>query len=420
MQYRTIARGVATALLFASLAACSQDKTSTAMANGPHWVGTWGASPMAPSEGGIFGKTPSIDNATIRQVVHISAGGDQVRILVSNTFGKKDLKIGAAHVAVQDEDARIKPDTDHAITFSGDPSFTVPAGAVALSDPVPMTVAAFSNLAISLYFPDQTGPATNHGVGLQTGYISEPGDHTKDTDLSNTQQIQSRLFLSGIEVAAAPATRTIVAFGDSITDGAASTPNKNHRWPDYLADRLADSTNKTPFAVIDEGISGNRVLHDVAGPNALARFERDVLSWPNGSYVIVLEGINDIGFPAIKNANFGDAINTAPVTAGEIIAGYRQMIARAHARGLKIIGATLTPFQGATYYSDNGEKIREAVNKWIRESGHFDGVIDFDAAMRDPNDPTKMRADYQSGDWLHPKDVGYEAMAKSIDLSLFK
>ncbi len=310
-------------------------------------------------------------------------------------------------------------ETDHVVTFSGSESFTIAAGSTAISDPVPMTVAAFSDLAISLYFPEDTGPATNHGVGLQTGYISGTGNHVADAEMPDATEIQTRLFLSGVEVAAAPGTKTIVTFGDFITDGAASTPNANHRWPDYLASRLAERSDKAPIAVINEGISGNRILHDVAGPNAQARFERDALSWPNGTYVILLEGINDIGFPAVKGVPFGTDVNTEPVTADQIIQGYRQLIARAHLRGLKIFGATLTPWNGASYYYADGEAIREAVNKFIRESGEFDGVIDFDAATRDPNDPTKMRAEFQSGDWLHPKDAGYEAMANSIDLSLF-
>jgi lysophospholipase L1-like esterase len=426
MHHHTISRAFAATLLLAILPACSGEanKTAaTAVSDGPYWVGTWGASPtapnLAPGGGGPFGPTPSVENATLRQVVHLSAGGDQVRILVSNTFGQKDLTIGAAHVALQDEGSRVKPDTDHEVTFSGNPSFTIPAGATALSDPVSMQVGAFANLAVSLYFPGPTGPATNHGVGLNTGYVSEAGDHTSDADMSATQEIQARLFLSGVEVAAAPGTKTIVTFGDSITDGAASTPNTNHRWPDYLAARLGEREGKMPAAVVNEGISGNRILHDVAGPNAQARFERDVLSWPNGSYVIVLEGINDIGFPEIKGAPFGDIVDTGPITAEQLIAGHRQLIARAHARGLKIYGATLTPYIGATYATPHGDEIRQAVNKWIRESGEYDGVIDFDAAVRDPNDPSRMRADYQSGDWLHPNDGGYKAMADSIDLSLF-
>ena len=340
--------------------------------------------------------------------------------MVSNAFGQKGLTIGAAHVALQDEGVRIKPDTDHEVTFSGNASFTIPAGAVALSDPIPMQVGPFADIAVSLYFPNATGPATNHGVGLNTGYVSEPGNHTSDADMTAVQEVQARFFLSGIQVATAPGTKTVVAFGDSITDGAASTPNANHRWPDYLAARLAASDGKPGVGVINEGISGNRVLHDVAGPNAQARFERDVLSWPNGSYVIVLEGINDIGFPEIKGAPFGDLVDTSPITADDLIAGYRQLIARAHARGLKIYGATLTPYIGATYATPHGDEIRQAVNKWIREGGEYDGVIDFDAAVRDPNDPSKMRADYQSGDWLHPSDAGYEAMADSIDLTLFQ
>ncbi len=403
----------------AVLAGCSQGEKAT----GPVWVGTWGASPMAPGGfGPANGQGNMVENATVRQIVHVSAGGDKVRIVVSNSFGQTDLKIGAAHIAEAGDGAAITDGTDHVLTFGGQPGLMIPAGAVALSDPVPMTVAPLANLAVSLYFPEATGPATNHQLAQQTGYVSMPGDHTADADFPTDHEVNSRLFLSGVEVEAPAGTTTIVAYGDSITDGAASTPNANHRWPDFLAARLAKQEGQPPAAVINEGISGNRVLHDVAGPNAQARYERDALSWPNGSSIIVLEGINDIGFSALKGNNIfqNGTVNLTAVSADDLIAGYRQLIARAHARGLKIFGATLTPWKGATYYYEDGEKVRSAVNDWIRTSGEFDGVIDFDAAVRDPEDPTKMRADMQSGDWLHPNDKGYEAMANAIDLALFK
>ena len=422
MQYRHAARVAVIALALAAFAGCSQPANDMAK-SGPVWVGTWGASPMAP---GGFGPANAqgnmIENATVRQIVHVSAGGDKVRIVVSNSFGQGDLKIGAAHIAEAGDGAAIKDGTDHILTFGGKPGLMIPAGAVALSDPVPMEVAPLSNLTVSLYFPEATGPATNHQLAVQTGYVSMTGDHTADANFPTNHEVMSRLFLSGVEVEAPAGTKTIIAYGDSITDGAASTPNTNHRWPDYLAARLAKQEGQPAAAVIDEGISGNRVLHDVAGPNAQARYERDVLSWPHGSYIIVLEGINDIGFSALKGNNLfkNSTVDLTAVSADDLIAGYRQLIARAHARGLKIYGATLTPWKGATYYYEDGEKVREAVNQWIRTSGEYDGVVDFDAAVRDPNDPTKYKADLQSGDWLHPNDKGYEAMANAIDLALFK
>ncbi|MGH9204580.1 MAG: SGNH/GDSL hydrolase family protein, partial [Vicinamibacterales bacterium] len=221
------------------------------------------------------------------------------------------------------------------------------------------------------------------------------------------------------EVLAPPGTTAIVAFGDSITDGMGSTLNANRRWPNYLARRLAERTGRSPVAVLDQGISGNRILHDVAGQNALARFDRDVLAWPRVSHLIVLEGINDIGFPELKGVPLGEGVDVSPVTAEAIIAGHKQLIARAHTSGIKVIGATLTPFGGAMYASAGGEAKRQAVNAWIRNGGAYDGVIDFDLATRDPKDPGKMRADLHSGDWLHPNDAGYAAMAAAVDLSLF-
>jgi lysophospholipase L1-like esterase len=232
-------------------------------------------------------------------------------------------------------------------------------------------------------------------------------------------EIQSWQFLSGVEVMAPAETTVLVAFGDSITDGAASTPDTNRRWPNFLARRLAERPDAPPVAVLDQGISGNRVLHDVIGQNALARFDRDVLAWPGVTHVIVLEGINDIGFAAIQGAPFGDAVDTSVVTADDLIAGYRQLIARAHAHGITIVGGTLTPYLGAGYASDEGEQTRQAVNAWIRDSGEWDAVIDFDAAVRDPASPGRMQEALQSGDWLHPSDAGYEAMAAAIDLSIF-
>ncbi len=403
------------AILTTFVAACNQaGPGGSGEAGTAEWVGTWAASPSPPLA--IF-EPQSFENVTLRQIVHTSVGGDQLRVRISNTFGMADLLIGGARVALDAGGAMIDSGTDTPLTFSGQAAIEVPAGATAVSDPVSLTVPPFSNLAVSIYFPEDTGPATSHAIGLQTSYVSEPGNHLTAETLPVAEEIQSWQFLSGVEVLAPAGTKVIVAFGDSITDGAGSTPDTNRRWPNYLARRLAERSDRPLVAVLNQGISGNRVLHDVVGQNALARFDRDVLAWPGVSHVIVLEGINDIRFSGSEG--LPPTVDTSAVTAEEIIAGYRQMIARAHARGITIVGATLTPFMGGQGASEEGEATRQAVNAWIRESGEYDAVIDFDLATRDPADPGRMREDFHAGDWLHPNDAGYEAMAEAIDLSIF-
>lgn len=382
------------------------------------WVATW-TTAISPPGGAFGGKAPEFNNVTLREIVHTSIGGSAIRVQVSNTFGTQALKLGSAAVALQAEEAAIKPGSSHALTFSGEKGITVPPGATVLSDPVKMDVPAFTNLSVSLYFPDGNGPANMHGTAIQTNYVSEPGDHVAEASLPVASKMPSSAFLSGVEVMAGKGARTIVAFGDSITDGMGSTSNANHRWPDLLAQRVAKDL-KGKVSVINEGISGNRVLHDVAGQNGIARFNRDALSWPNVTHIIVLLGINDIGFAGTPAGTFPKGVDTSAVTAQEIIAGHRQFIAKAHARGIKVIGATLTPYGGTRFANDKGEAIRQAVNKWIRTSGEYDGVIDFDAAARDPKNSFKLRSDFQSGDWIHPNDAGYQAMVKSIDMSLLK
>lgn len=381
------------------------------------WVPTWTTAISPP--GGCPGQTPAYEDVTLRQIVHTSVGGSAVRVQVSNIFGEQEVRLGGAAIALQAQGAAIRDGSSRALTFSGQEGITVPPGASVLSDPVDMEVPAFANLAVSLYFPEKTGPANMHGTAIQTNYVSTPGNHVTAATLPVATEMTSSAFLSGVMVMAGDDARTIVAFGDSITDGMGSTVSANHRWPDLLARRVAEEFGDK-VAVVNEGISGNRVLHDVAGQNGIARFERDALSWPNVSHVIVLLGINDIGFANLPAGRLPPGVDTSPVTAQEIIAGHRQFIAKAHARGVKIIGATLTPYRGAGTDSDAGEAIRQAVNKWIRESGEYDGIIDFDAAVRDPANPAKLKPDFQSGDWIHPSDAGYEAMVKAIDLSLLK
>jgi lysophospholipase L1-like esterase len=378
------------------------------------WVGTWSTALHAPDAG--FGLTNAgFNGQTLRQIVHTSIGGDTVRVRLS-TFGASALVVGAAHIALRDTGAAIVPGSDRVLTFSGNPSITIPPGAVVLSDPVDLDVPALGDLAVSLFVPDNTGPATWHFEALQTSYISPPGDFTGSTDIPGATTTQAWFWLAGVEVKAPKQTGAIVCLGDSITDGTASTPNTNNRWPNHLATRLLARRGNQEMGVLDEGIAGNRVLHDIIGANALARLDRDVLVQTGVTHVIVLEGINDIGFSGI---GFPDQA----VSADEIIAGHTQLIERVHARGLKIFGGTLTPFEGTTfpgYFTPEGEAKRQAVNHWIRTSGEYDGVIDFDKATRDPSHPARLLPAYDSGDHLHPSDAGYQAMADAINLRLFK
>ena len=380
-----------------------------------HWVGTWSTALHGPDAG--FGITnPGFGNETLRQIVHTSVGGDQVRVRLS-TFGASALVVGAAHVALRGAGAAIAAGSDRVLTFSGNPSITIPAGAVVLSDPVELDVPELGDLAVSMFVPaSTTGPATWHFEGLQTSYISPPGDFTASTDMPVATTTLAWFWLAAVEVTASKQTGVIVAIGDSITDGTASTPNTNNRWPNYLARRvMTQRPGNHKMGVLNAGIAGNRVLEDVIGPNALARLDRDVLVQTGVTHVIVLEGIGDIGF---------EALGFPARTANEIIAGHRQLIERAHARGLAIIGGTLTPFEGSTVipgsFTPETEAKRQAVNQWIRTGGEYDAVIDFDKAMRDASHPTRLLPAYDSGDHAHPNDAGYEAMANAIDLKLFK
>jgi lysophospholipase L1-like esterase len=386
------------------------------------WIATWAASPQPWWDADFFAPIDvprSLRNQTVRQIARVSLGGSRVRVELSNEYGSDPLVIGAAHVALAADGSAIVAGSDRPLTFGGEPSVTVPPGAPILSDPVHLEVPALGSVAVSLYLPEITPTSTFHWEGVQTAYISGEGSFVGEPDFEAAETITSRIFLSEIMVDAPPDARAIVTFGDSITDGATSTVDANHRWPDFLAERLNEAD--APVAVINQGISGARVLRDRMGDNALARFDRDVLSHPHADTVVLMMGINDIGWPGTLLVPQGEP---AP-TANDIIAGYRQLIARAHAHNMRIIGATLTPFEDTFrgnplfgYYNEEKEAKRQAVNRWIRTSGAFDGVIDFDAATRDPDNPKHIRADFDSGDHLHPQDTGYKAMADSIDLEV--
>jgi lysophospholipase L1-like esterase len=380
------------------------------------WIGSWGASPAPPMPAAAdsrFPGTPGFNNQTIVQVVRLSAGGSRLRLRLTNEYGPKVLEIGAARVALVGLDGAIIAGSDRPVTFSRAANATIPPGAPLISDPVALPAKAMARLRVSLFLPGDVAVCTCHITGRELVQVVD-GDATQRALPPASGTAQFRAFLSGVEVeTTAAAAPVIVAFGDSITDGTQSTVGANHRWPDRLEERLAARSPDRPIGMVNAGISGNRVLSDgiiaVFGQSALSRFDRDVLSVPGATHVIVLEGVNDLG-----------ASKTAPPSAEALIAGYRQLIARAHAHGLKIYGATILPYSGAAYFAAPGEAVRTAVNTWIRTFHEFDGVIDLDAAIRDPAKPERMRAELQSGDWLHPNDAGYKVMGDAIDLALFR
>jgi lysophospholipase L1-like esterase len=395
-----------------------------------HWVGTWGAAPSpqaAPEQ--MRTLKLAFNNQTLREIVHTTIGGDTVRVRLSNAFGTEAVEIGAAHIALRGTGSEIVAGSDRPLTFGGQAVAKIPANAVMLSDPVKLSVPAAGDLAISLYIPGSALGGGVHYAAQQTAWVSA-GDTTAAPSLTRASMpepatITSWVFLTGVDVLAPESVGSIVAIGDSITDGSRSTVDANHRWPDELAARLLAQKSRNKFSVIDMGIGANRILHDGgtanprAGVNALARFDRDVLAEPGVKYAIVLEGINDIGHAG------SSAPPSEAVTAEDIIAAMKQMIERAHEQGVRIIGATLTPFEGESqssrgYYTAEKAKIRDAVNEWIRKGNAFDGFVDFDKAVRDPQNPTKFLPLYDSGDQLHPSDAGYKAMGDAIDLNLFK
>jgi lysophospholipase L1-like esterase len=388
-------------------------------ADAGNWIGSWTSSPQ-PAWGGDFpvplGIPANLWKQTDRQTARLSIGGSRVRIVLSNEYGKTPLTIGAAEIALAGEAGNIKEGSAHAVTFGGNPTIVIPPGAPAISDPVDMSVDPLALVSVGLYFPEVTPLTTIHWDGHETAYVGA-GNQVANVDFKADSKLTQRAFLSEILVDAPAGAHAVVAFGDSITDGDGSTIDGNDRWPDRLAGRLA-KVGGPPVAVLNEGISGAKILSDRMGVNALARFDADVLSQPKADTVILMMGINDVGWPGT-----GLAAHDPEPTAEAIIEGYKQLIARAHAHGLRIIGATLTPFGDAFagtafegYYTPEKEKIRVALNDFIR-SGAFDGVIDFDKVVVDPQKPGYSLPKFDKGDHLHPNAAGYEAMGGAIDLN---
>ena len=433
---------LAAAALVVSCAAPQPPAATEAPAEA-RWVGTWATGPVSlpvpdAEADDPPGAPPRIAGQTVRQVVRTSIGGSSVRVLFSNQYGSEPLEIGAAHIALRESGPAIAAASGRSLTFGGAPSATIERGAVLLSDPAELAVPPLGDLAIDLYFPGDTwatdSPATSHRNALSTTYLSAPGDHAGAPELPVDSTTLTWFFLARVDVSTHTAPGAIVAIGDSITDGSASTPDTNSRWPDFLAARLVEEYGDAAPGVLNVGIGGNRVLshnggletilrrgapfgpgetppdpNAFFGPSALSRFDRDVLLQPGVTHVVVLESINDVGF----------AFDNPWPAAEDLIAAHTALVQRAHARGLRIYGGTLTPFEGARTYSETGEAKRQAFNEWMRTDSAYDAVIEFDAAIRDPDHPTRILPAYDPGDAIHGNDAGYSAMAEAVDLALF-
>jgi lysophospholipase L1-like esterase len=375
-----------------------------------HWVGTWATAP-APAESGGF------NNHTLRMNARVSIGGDELRVRVSNAYGSRKLLIGAASVGKRDAGSGVVPGSNKTLTFGGSGTGTIAAGAFVISDPVDFDLAPLSDVAVSLYLPEEI--PLNFGItgryARQTNYISPPGDFSDSTVMPVGSITSDWFFVSGIDVLATRETGGVVALGDSLTDANISTPDAFCRWPDQLARRLQARRGGRPMGVMNQGLGGNRILHDIRGESGLRRFDRDVIAQPGVTYAVVMLGTNDLRNRWAKPEE--------EVTADQMIAGLKQLALRAQTAGIKIFGATLTPFENETFlpgaWTPEREKTRQAVNEWIREGGAFDAVVDFDMALRDPEHPTRMLPIYDCGDHLHPSDLGYNKMGDAIDLSLF-
>jgi lysophospholipase L1-like esterase len=392
-------------LLFFSVASYANDKN-------PRWVGTWATSPQQ-GDNTNGPPAPGFKDCTLRQIVRVSIGGKRIRVRFANTFGTTELTIPSAHVALASGGSAIRGGSDKALAFNGKPSVSIPAGALMYSDPVDFDLAPLSDLAVTIRLMGVPDAITTHPGSRATSYL-QAGDMVSATDMPNAATVDHWYFLNGVDALGEKSSAAIVTLGDSITDGSKSTTNANNRWPDGLARRLQASKQTKDIAVLNEGIGGNRLVHDRAGPNALARFDRDVLAQSGVRWLIVLEGVNDLGTRVSAKERHEQA-----ATADDLISAFQQIIVRAHAHNIRAYGATILPFEGAFYFTPDGEADRQKVNQWIRTSGKFDAVIDLDAATRDPKNPSWFSAAADSGDHLHPADGGYKIMSDTIDLKLF-
>ncbi|MFI5882960.1 SGNH/GDSL hydrolase family protein [Streptomyces sp. NPDC051554] len=362
------------------------------------WTGTWEAAPS--------GTAPAQPGASLRNVVHLSVGGSATRVRLTNRLGTAPLRLDAVTVALREAGPDAVPGSMRVATFDGARTVTIPAGEDLVSDPVPLAVTDGADLLVTVHTPDGSGPATYHRAAGQTNYRAPQGNRAADVDGSAyTATTTSWYYVTGVDVLDAPAAGSVVAFGDSLTDGNGSTRDANHRWPDRLAERLGTLPSYRRLGVLNAGVSGNRLLRDDVGPSALSRLDADALSRSGVRVLIVLEGINDIkGTPAATDP-------------GAFESAYRTLVSRAHAHGIRVIGATLTPYGGNGGYTAAREAVRQKVNVFIRGGGPFDGVVDFDAAVRDPEQPQRIRADYDCGDHLHFNDAGMRALADTVDLT---
>jgi len=380
-----------------------------------HWLASWIASPQASSPESAF--NGGFRDQTIRNVIYTSAGGSLARVRFDNTFGSGSLLIGRAAIGVVAPGGELVPGSSLKLTFGGRRSIAIAPGQQAYSDPVHLAVRPFESLAVSLFMPQPTGPPTQHADAKEANYVVA-GDHVLARGPSGgVRPLSAWYFVSGLDVWDPPRDLgAVVALGDSITNGNGSTSGANARWPNDLERRFY-ARGGSVLSVLDAGIEGNRVLNPspCCGQSALTRFSRDVLGQAGVKEVIVLEGINDIGF---GSSNSPLAVPRVDVTAAQVIAGYQQLIARAHAAGLKIFGATLTPFKGSQHWTAAREAKRDAINAWIRHGGAFDGVIDFARAVADPRDRSRLNPRYDDGDHLHMDDAGYQAMANAINLAM--
>jgi lysophospholipase L1-like esterase len=402
------------AFLWLSTAAYCSDVNAAQV----HWVGSWAASQQLVEPGNAL-SADDLRDATLRQIIHLSAGGSEIRLRLSNRFGNTPLHLTAVHIArsLSSNSNRTVPGTDEPLTFSGFRDVTIPPHADYISDPVSFTVNALSDLAITLHVDEAPDEQTGHPGSRATSYF-EHGDLVSALELAGAKTCEHWYFIAGIDVAAPAQASAVVILGDSITDGHGATTNGNDRWTDILAQRLQSQASTRNLAVLNQGIGGNHLLTDGLGPNALARFDHDVIAQAGVRYLIILEGINEIGMLA-RNGDVPRAEHDAFVQ--RIIGAFQQMVTRAHTHNIKVLGATIMPFVGSSYYHPGpaSEADRQAINEWIRTPGHFDALIDFDRITRDPAHPERLLPAFDSGDHLHPSPAGYAAMAQALPLPLF-